>query len=406
MIEEDDSGAGAAMSPTQRTHFGPCRIVRWSPKDHAKFSQRSRNQVHQLILVGHRLAQRAQQGQAGLPPLPNEIWRLIISLQRVELGARPVDVLAGDGVPGFEDGPSSAAKLSLLSGVAVNPLGGIVVADWTNNRIRHIADDGTVSTVAGSGQSGFVDGQGEEAKFDNPTAVAVLPGRGLLVADTDNHAIRSISPSGYVSTLAGAPGRGGWFKDGPAHEACFDHPSGVTVSVDGSIIVADTDNHRVRRITVDGHVTTVAGSGRRGFCDGPGGAAQFSYPQGVAVDLDGNVLVSERFDHRIRLISPDGVVRTLAGSGEAGYCDGVGNKSRFNRPWGIARDPEGGVLVADTYNHCVRRISRGGTVTTAFADGHPPFHYPRGISIDASGAFVVGECHRIQRVGAAEYHFT
>jgi DNA-binding beta-propeller fold protein YncE len=334
------------------------------------------------------------------------VWELIISLRRVELGNRPVDVLAGTGTSGFEDGPSSEAKLGCLSGVAVNPRGGVYVADWTNNRIRRIAEDGTVDTIAGSGRVGFRDGRGEEMQFSNPTAVSMLSNGDILVADTDNHAIRRITPAGDVTTLAGAPrGGGGWFKDGQVDEAMFDHPSGVTGHRDGSVMVADTDNHRVRRISASGEVTTIGGTGERGYRDGAGVQAMFSYPQGVAVDLDGNVVVSERFDNRIRLISPDGMVRTLAGSSEAGYRDGAGVDARFYRPWGIAADPDGGVLVADTYNHCIRRIARDGTVSTTFADGHPPFHYPRGISVDASGAFVVGERHRIQRVGVAEYHF-
>lgn len=328
-----------------------------------------------------------------------------MSLCRVELGARPVDVLAGTGMLGFEDGSSADAKLGLLSGVAAGP-GGVFIADWTNNRIRWIADDGNVITVAGSGEKGFQDGHGEEAQFDNPTAIAVLATGDLLVADTDNHAIRRVSPSGEVSTVVGAGGGGGWFKDGSTDVAMFDHPAGVTAGLDGAVIVADTDNHRVRCISADGNVTTIAGTGERGYRNGPGAQAQFSFPQGVAVDADGNVMVSERFDHRIRLISPDGMVRTFAGSGEGGYCDGPAEQARFSRPWGITVDAYGGgILVADTYNHCVRRIATDGTVSTPFADGHPPFHYPRGISVDAAGAFVVGERHRIQRVGVAQYHF-
>lgn len=385
--------------------MGADRIVRWARKDHHKFCPEAREFVLNVILIADRL--QTCRSRSRLPPLPIEVWEIVISMRRVILLARPVDVLAGTGTSGYKDGPPSAAQLGLLSGVAVHPEGGVVVADWTNNRIRRISSEGTVETLAGSGHKGHRDAAGESARFNNPTAIVVSHRGELLVADTDNHAIRCVSSLGAVSTLAGSKhGGAGWFKDGRHDEARFDHPAGVTVSADGTVFVADTDNHRVRRISTGGTVSTFAGSGVQGHLDGPASIAKFRYPQGIAVDRDGNVVISERFDHRIRQISPSGTVKTLAGSGEEGFCDGNGEDARFNRPWGITADPDGGFLVADTYNHCIRRIQLDGSVSTAFADGHPPFHFPRGISIDKqSGAFIVGETHRIQRVGVSRYSF-
>jgi len=394
-----------SVGSPRRSAVGEHRVIKWSARTHALFGLPARRTVREVMLVANRLVAASRQRLRGLPFLPPELWNLILSLQRVMPGGVQVSTIAGTGAKGFLDGPGAAAQVGLMSGVAADPRGGFVFADWSNHRVRRVSLSGAVATVAGSGFHGVLDASGQTAQFNNPTAIATSGCGAVIVADTDNHRVRRIDPDGTVTTLAGSRPDEGWFRDGPANEARFDRPSGVAVALDGSVIVADTNNHRIRRIAVNGDVTTLAGSGVQGYRDGPGERAQFRYVQGIACDRYGNVYVSERFDHRIRKVTPDGTVETLAGSGKCGHQDGAGELARFNRPWGIAVDLDDSVLVADTYNHCIRKIQSDGTVSTLFARGQPMFHYPRGISIDPTGALCVGEPHQIQRVGVPEYYF-
>ena len=189
--------------------------------------------------------------------------------------------------------------------------------------------------------------------------------------------------------------------DGPGATAKFRRPQGIALCADGSLVVADSGNHRIRKISPLGFVTTLAGSGQEGFADGPGADAVFSSPSGVAVRPDGTIVVADRFNNRIRLISPAGLVTTLAGSGAAGFADGSAAEARFMRPWGVAVGPDGDVLVCDVGNHRIRRIVADGAVSTVAgsgAAGHldgtggaATFDFPRSIAVDTNGHAVVGE---------------
>ena len=213
---------------------------------------------------------------------------------------------------------------------------------------------GVVSTLAGSTQ-GYTDGTGTSAQFDYPTGVAVDGAGNVYVADSYNHRIRKITASGVVSTLAGST-QG--YTDGTGTSAKFAYPSGVAVDGAGNVYVADQYNHRIRKITASGVVSTLAGSSM-GNTDGTGTSAQFSYPTGVAVDGAGNVYVADQYNHRIRKITASGVVSTLAGS-SSGYADGTGTSAKFDYPTGVAVDGAGNVYVADYYNHRIRKITSSG----------------------------------------------
>jgi sugar lactone lactonase YvrE len=294
-----------------------------------------------------------------------------------------MEVLAGSGREGFADGAGAAAQFNDPYGVAVDGEGSIIIADWKNHCVRKVTPDGAVSTLAGSGSRGFADGAGAAAQFHCPRGVAVDGEGSIIIVDYYNHSVRKISPDGIVSTLAGS-GRHG-LVDGAGAAAQFSYPIGVAVDGEGSIIITDAGNHSVRKITPDGTVTTLAGSGRHGFADGAGAAAQFCSPWGVAVDGEGSIIIADGGNHSVRKITPDGTVTTLAGSGRDGFADGAGAAAQFYAPHGVAVDGEGGIIIAEWGNRRVRKITPDGTVSTLFA-GSCGFN---GVAIDADGCVVV-----------------
>ena len=210
-----------------------------------------------------------------------------------------------------------------------------------------------VTTLAGTGTIGFTDGA--LAQFNFPAGVAVDAAGNVYVADLDNQRIRKISAAGVVSTLAGSGTAG--FLDATGTTAQFNFPSGVAVDAAGNVYVADGSNHRIRKVSAAGVVTTLAGSGTASLDDGSGATAQFISPAGVAVDAAGNIYVADRNNHRIRKISAAGIVSTLAGSATAGFLDGSGASAQFNNPLGVAVDAAGNIYVADLSNHRIRQIN-------------------------------------------------
>lgn len=318
---------------------------------------------------------------------------------RVLLGI--VTTLAGSGTPAFADGTGTGASFYYPFGLAVLPDGNIVVADTYNNRIRLITPAGVVTTLAGS-NAGYGDGTGTgpTASFFQPQGVAVIPSNNVIVvADTANNRIRRVTyPGGVVTTLAGGNAA---FADGTGEGARFSGPHGVAVTSTGVIVVADTDNHRIRLVTQAGVVTTLAGSGSPAFANGTGAAASFNAPRGVAITSTGDIVVADNLNHRIRLVTLAGVVTTLAGSGSPAFADGTGAGASFNYPAGVAITSSGVIVVAEQDNHRIRLVTQAGVVTTlagsgsgAFADGTgaaASFQYPRGVAVTSTGDVVVAD---------------
>lgn len=212
-----------------------------------------------------------------------------------------------------------------------------------------------VSTLAGS-SGGFADGQGTVASFNDPYGIAVDGNGDIIVADSGNNRIRKITASGNVTTLAG----GGWGgSDGQGAAAGFQKPVEVAVDGIGNVYVADLYGNRIRKIDVGGNVTTLAGS-IAGFADGQGTSAKFSYPNGIDVDGSGNVYVADGGNNRIRKIDAEGNVTTLAGFGAGGFVDGLGTRACFYAPQGVAVDGSGNVYVADGGNNRIRKITLNG----------------------------------------------
>ncbi len=280
-----------------------------------------------------------------------------------------VTTLAGSGAAGFGEGNGPAAQFSNPSGVVIRANGDSFVADRLNHRIRMITAAGVVSTFAGSGVAGFSDATGTLAQFEKPTGIASDSSGNLYVADESNHRIRKITTAGVVTTFAGTGVAG--FADGALAAAKFLYPAGVAVDAADNVYVADAGNQRIRKITVaTGMVTTLAGTGVAGFNDGAAASAQFSSPQALAVSAAGSVLVADTGNHCIRVIDASGVT-TLAGRGVEGFLDGLGGTALFASPRGIALDGDGIAYIADRGNHRIRRIATDGQVTTLAGSGTP-----------------------------------
>jgi sugar lactone lactonase YvrE len=307
-----------------------------------------------------------------------------------------VTTRAGDGSPAFRDGTPSA--FSDPFGIAVGSDGAIYVADGgESNRIRKISPDGNVTTFAG-GSEGFADGVGAMASFNTPSGLALGPDDNLFLADTGNNRIRKITPEGQVSTIAGNGTAG--YVDGPAAQAQFNGPIGIAVAASGNIYVADTYNDRIRMITTDGQVSTVAGQGTPGYVDGDRNTALFDTPSGIvvtnrglivadtgndclrkitpegnvstlpvtfpndelssplglAVSHDGVLYVTELDRSRVIQITPDGTALVVAGGGP-GFADGS-DLARFNQPTGIAISEPAALYVADSGNYLIRKLDQ------------------------------------------------
>jgi hypothetical protein len=257
-----------------------------------------------------------------------------------------------NGVVQFPDGTGSAAFFGAPSGMAIDSNGTLYVTDQFV--IRKVTSAGVVTTIAG-GTEGSMDGTGSAAEFRNPVGVAVDKNGTLYVADTGNDTIRTISLTGLVTTLAGFSGQSG-SADGTGSAGRFSAPTGVAVDSAGNVYVADSGNFTVRKVTPTGVVTTLAGTaGSPGSVDGTGSAALFFAENGIAVDAGGNVYVAEA-NNTIRKITSAGVVTTLAGiSNTAGSSNGTGSAALFNNPVGIAVDADGDMLVTDSNNSTIRK---------------------------------------------------
>jgi hypothetical protein len=274
---------------------------------------------------------------------------------------------------------SSAAALTVVEapeftaavGIVADASGNLFVSDQADHVIWKVNSTNQVTLLAGmKGIAGSANGQGATAQFRNPGSLAFDPSGNLVVADTGNHTIRRVAMDGTVTTLAGSPGLPGT-TNGQGSSARFNAPYGIAVSSSGTVYIADTQNHTIRLMATDGTVSTYAGTpGVSGQGNGSASTAQFDQPNGLALAADGTLFISDYGNSCIRVISPSAVVSTLAGTaGTVGYTDATGTAALFNQPVGIALDASGNLWVADTHNHAIRRITPAGVVNAKAGSG-------------------------------------
>jgi YD repeat-containing protein len=270
-------------------------------------------------------------------------------------GSSSVEGFGGDG------GPATQARLNAPTDVELAPDGSYAIADFRNFRIRRVTRDGIITTVAGTGLQGFSGdgGPATQARLNFAADIALAPDGTLYIADSLNHRIRRVGPDGIITTVAGTGVAGFSGDGGPAAGAQLSRPGGVALGADGSLYIADTSNRRIRRVGTNGVMTTVAGTGvfGSGGDGGPASQASLGFPSRLAVGPDGSVYVSD--SNRVRRITAEGVITALAGTGVAGFGGDGGAATQavlFQSDGGLAVAPDGSVYITDAINNRIRPV--------------------------------------------------
>jgi len=332
-----------------------------------------------------------------------------------------ISTVAGNGATGFNGDGGLATNTSLYHpfDVAVDSSGNLYIADYLNHRIRKVTSDGSTTTVAGNGTAGF-SGDGAaatSATLNNPIGIALDNSGNLYIADRNNLRIRKVTTDGIISTVAGNGSAVFSGDGGVATNAGLYYPSGVTVDSSGSIFIADTNNHRVRKVIAGGIISTIAGIGSPGF-GGDGAAAtsaNLNNPFKITVDSSGNLFIADSSNHRIRKVSTSGTITTVAGNGSAGFSgDGAAaTNAALNNPGSVAFDSSGNLFIADAQNHRIRKVSTEGTISTVAGNGTAGFNInsdgvsavstalnsPTSVAVDGSGNLFIADNsnHRIRK---------
>jgi streptogramin lyase len=354
-------------------------------------------------------------GPAGITAGPDgALWFAESAASRVGRVVPPgtITTVAGNGTVSFggDNGPATAAELNLAAAATVDATGDLFIADFSNNRVCEVTPSGIITTVAGNGTRGFSgdDGPATAAELSLPEGVAVDAAGDLFIADTFNHRVRKVSPSGIITTVAGSTG--GFSGDGgPATAAQLFGPSGVAVDAAGDLYIADTNNGRVREVSPSGIITTVAGNGTGGFSGdgGPATAAELngSFGLGLALDAAGDLFIADSGNNRVREVTPSGVITTVAGNGTGGFSGdgGPATAAGLDLPAGVAVDAAGDLFIADFHNQRAREVSPSGVITTVAGNGSRGFSGDggpataaelndlEGVAVDAAGDLFIAD---------------
>ncbi|HEY2382022.1 MAG TPA: NHL repeat-containing protein [Terriglobia bacterium] len=293
-------------------------------------------------------------------------------------------IVAGNGTGGFsgDGGSATSAQLYYPAGITVDAAGNLFIADTRNERIRKVTPGGIISTIAGAGSAGGAGGAGGDggpalqAEVNEPAGVTVDSAGNVFIAETGSHRIRRINPAGVITTIAGNKTMGFSGDGGPGTSAQLAFPAAVAVDAAGNVFIADSVNNRIRRVAPNGIITTVVGTGTIGFSGdgGPATAAHITYPQAIAIDGSGDLFIADTNNQRIRKVTPDGIIRSVAGTGAYGFSGDGGSAiaAEITSPYGIAVDGANTLFISDTFSNRIRKIvlteipftlvDRGGTL--------------------------------------------
>lgn len=322
-----------------------------------------------------------------------------------------IATVAGTGAARYlsDGGLASQTDLNSPCGLGVDKQGNLYIADLVNHRVRKVTPDGIITTFAGTGQAGYGPdgGPADATRLNEPIDVAVDGAGNVYIADHLNHRVRKVAPDRIITTVAGN-GEAGYSGDrGPAVGARLQNPRGIALDREGNLYFSEFRNHRVRKVTSDGIITTVAGLGEEGYSgdDGPAVAARLNYPDGLAVDPEGNLYIADSSNQRVRKVTPAGIITTVAGNGIGGFVSdgGFATATSLQLPAGVALDAAGNLYIADNLNNRVRRVSTSGVITTVagngiggyVSDGGPAvstrLYGPCGVALDAAGNLYIGD---------------
>ena len=302
-------------------------------------------------------------------------------VRKINVADGKIATLAGNGSEGYsgDGGPATSAQLGSYLYVASDAVGNVYISDTNNHRVRKLATDGTITTVAGNGSDGYGGdaGPATAAQLSSPNGIALDGNNNLYIADTNNHRIRKLAANGTISTVAGNGNAGSPGDGGQATAANLMWPAGVAVDSIGNLYIADSGNNRIRKVSTSGYISTVAGDGTWGFGGdgGPAISAQLKQPSGVVVDLSGNLLIADTANNRIRKVTTGGAINAFAGNGAPGWGGdgGPATDAQINIPRGLAIDPIGNVVIAQGYDNRVRKVTADGTISKIAGVGQADF---------------------------------
>jgi DNA-binding beta-propeller fold protein YncE len=331
-----------------------------------------------------------------------------------------ITTIAGTGTAGYsgDGGQATSAQLNGPISVAIDSYGNLYIADYASLRIRKVSPSGIITTVAGTGVAGYSGdgGQAISAQLYGPISIAIDGSGNLYFADFYNYRIRKVDTSGIITTVAGTGTQGYSGDGGNATSAQINKSYGVALDSSSNLYVADSDNHRIRKVSPSGIITTVAGTGTAGYSGDGGNAtsAQLNNPYSVAIDSSGNLYIADYSNSRIRRVSTSGIITTFAGTGSAGYSGdgGSATSAQFYGPYGVVIDSSSNLYIADYGNHRVRKVSTSGIITTIAGTGSAGYsgdggsaisaqlNYPMGVTVDSYGNLYIADKsnYRIRKV--------
>ena len=315
----------------------------------------------------------------------------IVAIHAVLCKGQNIYTFAGNGSVGYCcDGLNAAvAQISNPVGVAVDASGNVYIADYLNHRIRKVNTSGIISTIAGTGIAGFSGDGGPaiSAQIYDPHGVSIDASGNIYIADQGNNRIRKVNVSGIITTIAGTGGTGYSGDGGLAISAQIYGPTAIAIDASNNILIADLGNNRIRKVNTSGTITTIAGTGTSGFSGDGGNAisAQINFPNAIAVDLSGNIFIADANNKRIRKINTSGIINTVAGTGTNGFSGdgGLATSAQLSFPFGVAVDVSNNIYIADNPNHRIRKVNASGIINTIVGNGIGSFSGDGGLATSA-----------------------